>query len=546
MKKRILSLLLTVFMIMTLVPTAVLAEDENVEYIEITEPGVYSFDGTNDIYRYHIYTKEPKCAHITVNGEVSILCETSTLCVKYIGNNEAYVDLSGGTRSVSIVVNASGAGELIVSFDEHDLEIANTIDPTCEERGSTSYVCKNCSGEITEWFEPIGHAFNGDLCTRCGKYTCQSKIEPEKHIYDEDGVCIRCGEALPEPLKLENEAVYSLSADGVFTVYEPNAAWDNANAVYEYFRGHIQNVQKIVYKNGTKDAFMYCATNTEEVYLGSTVQDFDSMGYDSLAKIDVSEDNPNFSVEDDVLYNKDKTVLVRYPAPKNGASFDIPDTVVKIDSEAFDGSKLESIHIPDSVTEIKIEAFRRCEKLETIKLPNKLTTIYSFTFDYCTNLKTVVIPSNIKRIEFGAFPLCYKLADIYYTGTEEQWNAIEFCNGLGEQVNAIEFNNMGAEGWGIEIPSSPTIHFNNHQHVTELRNAEPATCTAPGYTGDEVCTVCGETISQGEVIEATGHHFKGSTCTDCGATRSTADTIRAFFQDSFNSFKSIFDKLFGR
>ena len=532
MKKRILSMLLVLLMVVSLVPTAALAEDENVEYIEITEPGVYSFDGTNDIYRYHIYTKEPKCAHIIANGEASILCKTSA-SIKQYDNNEVYVDLSGGTRDVSVVVNASGAGELIVSFDEHDLEIANTIDPTCEERGSTSYVCKNCSGEITEWFEPTGHAFNGDLCTRCGKYTCQSKIEPEKHIYDENGVCTRCGEALPEPLKLENESVFSLSADGVFTVYEPNAAWYNVNAVDEYFRDHIQNVRKIVYKNGTKDAIMYYATNAEEVYLGATVEYFNSMAADSLAKIYVSEDNPNFSVADDVLYNKDKTVLVRYPAPKNGASFDIPDTVVTIDSEAFDGSKLESIHIPDSVTEIKIEAFRRCEKLESIKLPNNLTTIYSFTFDYCPNLKTVVIPSSVKRIEVNAFPVCYKLADIYYTGTEEQWNA-------------IEFNNWGAEAWGIEIPSSPTIHYNYHEHVTELRNAVEPTCTEAGYTGDEVCTICNEVVSQGETIDATGHHYKGSTCTVCGDTRSTADTIRAWLQETISTVKSFFDKIFGR
>ena len=537
MKKRVLSLLLVLMLVVSLVPTMALAEEENVECIEITEPGTYSFDGINDTYRYHIFTPEPKCAHIIVNGEANILCETY-LPIKQYDINEIYVDLSGGTRNINVVVNASGAGELIVSFEEHDLELANIIAPTCEEAGSTSYVCKKCSGQITERFEPTGHVFNDDdLCTRCGKYTCQAKTEPGKHVYDENGVCMRCGEALPEPLKLENGAVYSLSADGVFTVYDPSVDSDeiiyNFTAAREYFNSHIQNVRKIVYKNGTRDAIMYHATNTEEVYLGSTVEYFDSMGYDSLAKIYVSEDNPNFSVADDVLYNKDKTVLVRYPAPKNGASFDIPDTVVTIDSEAFDGSKLESIHIPDSVTEIEDEAFRRCEKLENIKLPDNLTTIYCSTFDYCPNLESVVIPSSVKRIENNAFPICYKLADIYYTGSEEQWNA-------------IEFNNWGAEAWSIEIPSSPTIHFNYHEHVTELVNAEPATCTSPGYSGDEVCTICGDMISQGEVIDATGHHFKGNTCPDCGATRSTADTIRAFFQTSFNNFRSFFDKLFGR
>ena len=85
-----------------------------------------------------------------------------------------------------------------------------------------------------------------------------------------------------------------------------------------------------------------------------------------------------------------------------------------------------------------------------------------------------------------------------------------------------------------------------HEHVTELVGAKAATCTEDGYTGDEVCTVCSETIKEGEVIPATGHHFKGNTCPDCGETRSTSDTIRAWFQESFNNMKNFFDKIFGR
>ena len=79
-------------------------------------------------------------------------------------------------------------------------------------------------------------------------------------------------------------------------------------------------------------------------------------------------------------------------------------------------------------------------------------------------------------------------------------------------------------------------------HKTALCNAVEPTCTEAGYTGDEVCSVCGEVVSQGETIDATGHHFKGKTCTDCGATRSTCDVIRGWFQDV----KTFFDKIFGR
>ena len=46
--------------------------------------------------------------------------------------------------------------------------------------------------------------------------------------------------------------------------------------------------------------------------------------------------------------------------------------------------------------------------------------------------------------------------------------------------------------------------------------AKAATCTQDGYTGDEVCKTCGETVTKGEVVKATGHHYKDGKCTDCG------------------------------
>ena len=54
-------------------------------------------------------------------------------------------------------------------------------------------------------------------------------------------------------------------------------------------------------------------------------------------------------------------------------------------------------------------------------------------------------------------------------------------------------------------------------HKTEVQNAKPATCTEDGYTGDTVCTVCGETVAKGEIIKATGHNFVDGSCTICGA-----------------------------
>ena len=54
-------------------------------------------------------------------------------------------------------------------------------------------------------------------------------------------------------------------------------------------------------------------------------------------------------------------------------------------------------------------------------------------------------------------------------------------------------------------------------HKTQRVGAKAAACTEDGYTGDEVCTVCGETVKKGEVIPAAGHDYKDGKCTNCGA-----------------------------
>ena len=70
-----------------------------------------------------------------------------------------------------------------------------------------------------------------------------------------------------------------------------------------------------------------------------------------------------------------------------------------------------------------------------------------------------------------------------------------------------------------EIDQQDTVipAFNHDQ--TELKNAKDATCTQEGYTGDKVCTRCGQIIQQGVAIEKTAHRYQDGKCIVC----STAD-----------------------
>ena len=107
------------------------------------------------------------------------------------------------------------------------------------------------------------------------------------------------------------------------------------------------------------------------------------------------------------------------------ASITIPDSVTSIGCNAFDCcSSLASITIPDSVTSIGYMAFFCCESLASITIPDSVTSIGLDTFRGCSSLASITIGNGVTSIERDVFYNCSSLANIYYIGTEEQWNAI--------------------------------------------------------------------------------------------------------------------------
>jgi len=88
---------------------------------------------------------------------------------------------------------------------------------------------------------------------------------------------------------------------------------------------------------------------------------------ESLENIEVSCDNPNYISIDGVLYNKEKTRLIKYPPKKEGTDFIIPSGVEYIDEYAFlDCVFLEKIYVPSSVRRIHSTSFMTNNSLKNI------------------------------------------------------------------------------------------------------------------------------------------------------------------------------------
>ena len=127
------------------------------------------------------------------------------------------------------------------------------------------------------------------------------------------------------------------------------------------------------------------------------------------------------------------------------SSVTIGNGVTSIGELAFKGCLcLSSIVISDSVTSIGEGAFVGCTSLRSILIPNSVTSIGGGAFNNCYSLNSIVIPDSVTTIDSSAFWNCNSLSDVYYIGSEEQWNAIYIGPDNDELKSAtIHYNYMG-------------------------------------------------------------------------------------------------------
>lgn len=176
----------------------------------------------------------------------------------------------------------------------------------------------------------------------------------------------------------------------------------------------------------------------------------------NLTEINVSKDNDYYSSVDGILFNKNQSVLLRFPSAKEISYFELPNTVSHIDNDAFSGNKylkniklsncyignrafggcssLENITFSGVVGISSYYTFSSCSKLKSVELPENITSIQYQTFSSCINLTDLVIPNNVKSIEKEACYNCQNLRNITFKGTIEEWNNIKKVDGWNYNV----------------------------------------------------------------------------------------------------------------
>ena len=301
------------------------------------------------------------------------------------------------------------------------------------------------------------------------------------------------GDVFVSPLK------YHISDEGTAEVIFDRSYEDLESVVIPSeirIAGYVYPVTSIEYR-----AFYGCYDMTN-IEIPSSVTHIDISAFDyciELTSINVSRYNTNYSSEDGILYDKNKTTLVLVPKGKEG-SIVLLSGVTCIGDNACSGCLMTSIEIPLSVTSIGKNAFWGCHGLTSIEIPSSVTSIGDNAFMWCRGLTNInvskdnlsyssedgvlydknktnlicvpsdkkgifEIPSSVTNIGVSAFYGCSGLTSIKIpkSVTSIGKNAFGGCHGLTSIKIPKSVTSIGEDAFSeclgltsIEIPSGVT------------------------------------------------------------------------------------------
>lgn len=224
---------------------------------------------------------------------------------------------------------------------------------------------------------------------------------------------------------------------------ERNGIWYQLQDLNQYGNGYIANVinyyiiddmwyyfkykgdivipdvityEGIEYETNLNNYVIYDCDELTSVTIPRSVSWIDEswfQGCRNLKVINVSPDNKWLCSLGGIVYDKEKTSLLRCPQGITG-TVEISQNVTYIASSAFlDCVGLTSIVLPKTLQSIGESAFKGCTGLTSISLPEGLLDIYKNAFEGCTGLTNIAIPNTVTRIETGAFRNCVGLREMF-------------------------------------------------------------------------------------------------------------------------------------
>lgn len=469
----------------------------------------------------------------------------------------------GYTLYVCSICGSEYEDNYVPATEEHTIEEIGKTDPTCTEKGYTTYKCVLCNGSYADdYVDKLGHDFEEIAtspdtsecvknyeCTRCGetktsngheKVTIPAKLPTTTEAGNTRGEkCTICGEFLVEPVGIpiigedartgyageyivwvcdDATRILEFYGKGAMSDYDADKSIDNVDD--ECLWPNYYGIQHIVVHEGITKIGMcafYDITSLLRITLPSTLEFVSRNAFYDCRKFSVvyagTQEDWNNKV---TVYNVGNSDL-------NNATFFFSD---------YDGVTASGVHgdnltwVYDGLTytltisgigamKMPLEEYPWEEykvDIENIVIEYGVTTIARYAFNNF-RFKNLTLANSVTSIECAAFAYCNSLENIYYYGTEEQWNNVSI--------------DMTYESfWGKNNFDYATIHFmgaddTEHEHTYKSTVVAP-TCTMQGYT--KYTCVCGDYYFV-DFLDATGHSYSAvltaPTCTDKGYTTYT-------------------------
>lgn len=229
-----------------------------------------------------------------------------------------------------------------------------------------------------------------------------------------------------------------------------NIIYDNTSGV-KYIDNWLVDAtecetQTVNVKDTTIGIFKYAFFDNqvvEKINIPSSVKfigDYAFSYANSILEINVDENNTVYSSLNGVLYNKDKTLLIKYPSSRVNVEITLPASVEQIKTRAFENcSNLKVINIPKKVSYIKANTFSNCRVLTTINYENKNVIIESDAYNNCPELNKVDY-QNLSYVAFGD-SITYGVDGVNGGIMEKPYPTL-----VGETLSLKSYENKGISG----------------------------------------------------------------------------------------------------
>ncbi len=130
---------------------------------------------------------------------------------------------------------------------------------------------------------------------------------------------------------------------------------------------------------------------------------------------------------------------------------------------------IKEIVIGEGVTGIN-SAFADCTSLTSVRIPSSMTYLSGQMFKGCSGIKRVEMPAGLENVSTGAFDGCTALTEVYFGGTQEQWEDVR----IGSKNDALK---------------NATVHFNTPMLGVTAQKGENQTTVTITPSNLEVGTV---------------------------------------------------------